>query len=619
MSKKKPIISTVKNGPLVIENLSDLTQSTKRKTKIDARAISLCRCGQSKSKPYCDGTHGKIGFTDEKEEDRVPRNEKTYEGKEVTIHDDRGICSHAGYCTDGLPKVFNMDKDPWIDPNGASKKEIIETIEKCPSGALSYKIDGVLYNAYHKDPELEITEDGHYRVRGFIKLNDDDQPQSQEHYALCRCGESKNKPFCDGSHWYEKFKDNGLASKKERIFKENTKVPYDNKFDYIKSLANDGQIEYASMRTLELFPDFKYLLFKAAQLDRMPLNKDVQINLETVIGKTAKKPLKLGLPYYVSHMSFGAISKEAKIALAKGSAASNTAMCSGEGGMVEESFENAKYYIYEQGTAEFTYNEEAMKKAAAVEIKIGQGVKPGLGGHLPAKKVTKEIAKTRGLNENEDSEAPNRLHSMDSLDDLSKRVQQIRKIIDGKPVGIKIATGYLEEDLKAALSAKPDFITIDCRGGATGSSPKFLKDSVGIPAIYAIRRARIYLDKVGSEVTLCATGGFRDSTDIAKGLALGADAIALATASLIGIGCMQSRVCHTGKCPVGIATQDEHLRALLDVDESAKKLENYFKTMAKELEILSRSHGIKNIHDLCANDLMTISNEISQNTDIHHV
>ncbi|MFW5794179.1 MAG: glutamate synthase-related protein [Bacillota bacterium] len=619
MSKKKPSITTVKNGPLVIKNLSELKQSTSRKVNVKENAIALCRCGQSKNKPFCDGTHGKIGFDDSKSADRVPRREDVYEGKEVTIHDDRGICSHAGYCTDGLPKVFDMNKDPWIDPNGASKKAIIETIEKCPSGALSYEIDGVKYDSFHKKEELEIREDGHYRVKGFIELIDKDNPESKEHYALCRCGNSKNKPFCDGSHWYEKFQDNGLVKNKPLDSIEGTDVPFDNKFDYIKSLANKSKIIYSSMRTLETFPDFKSILFKGVQLNKMPLNKDVKINLETVIGKTAKKPLKIGIPYYVSHMSFGAISKPAKLALAKGSALANTAMCSGEGGMLEESRDNAKFYIYEQGTAEFTYDEASMRKADAVEIKIGQGVKPGLGGHLPAKKVTKEIAKTRGLKENEASEAPNRLHGIDSIDDLKDRVKKIRKIIDGKPVGIKISTGYLEADLEMALKANPDFITIDCRGGATGSSPRFLKDNVGIPAIFAIRRARKYLDEVNSEVTLCATGGFRDSTDIAKGLALGADAIALATASLIGIGCMQSRICHTGRCPVGIATQDESLASLINVEESAQSLKNFYNTMAKELEILARSHGKKDIHQLDIQDLMTISNEVSVNTDILHV
>jgi len=619
MSEKKATIFTVKNGPYVIKNLSHLSQTTDRKIELIKEPVALCRCGQSSNKPFCDGTHGRVGFDSSKSKDRVPRSEKKYEGKEVTIHDDRGICSHAGYCTDGLPSVFKMDEDPWIDPNGASKKDIIETIEKCPSGALSYEIDGVIYDAFHKHETIKVVEDAHYRVKGFIVLEDEDNPKSEEHYALCRCGNSKNKPFCDGSHWYEKFKDDGLVKKEKPDIKQSSKLPFDNHYDYIKTLSNKPEIIYSSMRTLERFPDFKTVLFKAAQLNRMPLNKDVDVHLDTVIGKRAKKPLKIGLPYYVSHMSFGAISKEAKLALSKGSAKANTAMCSGEGGMLKESYEQAKFYIYEQGTADFTYDEDAIKKADAVELKIGQGVKPGLGGHLPAKKVTKEIADTRGIDPNKDSEAPNRLHGIDSIDDLIERVSKIRKLNGGKPVGIKIATGQLEEDLKIAIKTKPDFITIDCRGGATGSSPQFLKDNVGIPPIYAIHRARKFLDEHDDQISLCATGGFRTSTDIAKGLALGADAIALATASLIGIGCMQSRICHTGKCPAGITTHDKALRALINVDKAAQSLANYYLTMADELKVLSRSHGVDDIHKLTINDLMTTSNEVSMHTDIDHV
>jgi glutamate synthase domain-containing protein 2 len=173
--------------------------------------------------------------------------------------------------------------------------------------------------------------------------------------------------------------------------------------------------------------------------------------------------------------------------------------------------------------------------------------------------------------------------------------------------------------LEVALKADPDFITIDCRGGATGAAPTFLKDNVGIPPVYAIRRARNYLDKKKSKATLCATGGFRDGADIAKGLAMGADAIALATASLISIGCLQSRVCHTGRCPVGIATQDKYLRKMLDIDVSAQGLFNFYSGVADELRMIARSHGVKHIQDLTVKDLMTTSDDLSQHSDIKHV
>lgn len=613
---KKSRIETVPKGPYVIDELENITEGNGNKVNGDEQAKGLCRCGKSKTKPFCDGTHGKIKVDDKKSDDRVPRRVDDYIGEEITIHDDRGICSHAGYCTDGLPKVFKMGIEPWIDPNGETVDKIIETIKKCPSGALSYSIDGVKYDSYYDDEEIVVTKDGPYGIRGSIELIDADEPATKDHYTLCRCGHSKNKPFCSGQHWYENFEDEGKI--KEEDLSDCTCDSQNEKYKAIKQLAETGRSEISSMRTLKTFPGFEEVLIKGCQLDKMPLDDDAKVSLKTVIGKRAKKPLELSLPFYVSHMSFGALSKEAKIALAKGSSIVDTAMCSGEGGMLEESRKAAQKYIYEVGTAEFTYDEEAIKKADAVEIKIGQGVKPGLGGYLPAEKVTSEIASIRKLKEGEASYAPARLFYMDGIEDLKELVSKIKAITGGVPVGIKIATCHIEKDIGNALRAQPDFITIDCRGGATGASPTFLKDNVGVPPVFAIRKARKYLDEMKSEVTLCATGGFRDGADIAKGLALGADAIALATASLIAIGCIQSRICHTGKCPVGITTQDEGLRKLFNEKKSIASFVNYYNATARELKVFARTNGITDIHKLSIDDLMTTSNEISTHTDMEH-
>jgi len=617
MENRKVTITTAKNGPYVVANLITIKESVGTAIPIEGPMMALCRCGESRTKPYCDGAHGKNDFNDGKADDRQPRQSDTYIGKKITIHDDRGICSHAGYCTDGLPKVFRMRTEPWIEPDAETVGKIIETIKKCPSGALSYSIDGIKYDSFSDSVEISMTENGPYTIKGSIELNDDDSPESKEHYTLCRCGHSKNKPFCNGQHWYEKFEDDGKIQKKITT-QTSEHETYDNKLDIIQRLSKTGKSENSAMRTLERFPDFKTLLFKGSQLHRMPLNEEVPVNLETIIGKTAKKPIKLKLPFYVSHMSFGAISREAKIALAKGSAIVGTAMCSGEGGMLPESREAAKIYIYEQGTASFSYDEEIMRKADAVELKIGQAVKPGLGGHLPANKSTPEIAKIRGIKQGEESISPGRLAGVDSLKDLKNRVERIREVTGGVPIGIKFAAGHIEEDIAFALQANPDFITIDCRGGATGSSPTFLKDNVGIPAIFAIRKARRYLDQVKSEVTLCITGGFRESSDIAKGLALGADAIALATSSLISIGCLQSKICHIGTCPAGIATQDENLRKLLNTEKSVQQFVNFYTGTANELKVFARTNGKDDIHKLDLDDLVTTENEVSLNTDIKH-
>ncbi|UCH82615.1 MAG: alpha-hydroxy-acid oxidizing protein [Candidatus Latescibacterota bacterium] len=394
---------------------------------------------------------------------------------------------------------------------------------------------------------------------------------------------------------------------------------FESKYARIAALAKGHASEVAPMRTQKTFPDFETILFRGAQLHRMPLNEDQAVATQTVIGPTAKVPLDIAIPFYVSHMSFGALSRETKIALARGTTIMGTMMCSGEGGMLPEERAEADRYVYELGTAPFSHKEDAIKQADAVEIKIGQAAKPGLGGHLPADKVTDEIAKIRGIKPGEDSISPGRHSGIDSLDDLRKRVADIREVCGGRPVGIKFTAGHIEKDLEVALSAKPDFVTMDCRGGATGAAPVFVKDNVCLPPIFAIRRARRFLDKAASKVTLCVTGGFRDAADIAKGLALGADAVALATASLIAVGCQQYRICHTGRCPVGITTQDPELRARFEVDKSVDRFVNFYTATKRELEIFARINGRANVHDLDITDLVTTSNEVSQNTDIEHV
>lgn len=386
----------------------------------------------------------------------------------------------------------------------------------------------------------------------------------------------------------------------------------------IQHLLIDGKSETSAMGSVRKHPDWENVLFKGGQLHRMPLNDDEPVTSKTVIGPNAKRPLELSIPFYVSHMSFGALSREAKIALARGTAQVDTAMCSGEGGMLQEERKEAKKYIYELGTAMFSHRDDFIKQADAVEIKIGQAAKPGLGGHLPKDKVTPEIMKIRGLKPGEGSISPGRHADIRSVQDLKREVDELRGLIDGGPVGIKFAAGHVEKDIEFALAAGPDFITIDTRGGGTGAAPTFIKDNVSMPAIFAVRRARKYLDKVGSNVTLCVTGGFRSGSDIAKALALGADAVALASFSLVGIGCQRYRTCHTGNCPVGIATQREDLRARFDIEKSVARFKRLYEVTRKEVETFARINGRSDVHDLDLTDVFTIDNEISHNTDIEH-
>ncbi|MCP4675446.1 MAG: FMN-binding glutamate synthase family protein [Deltaproteobacteria bacterium] len=390
------------------------------------------------------------------------------------------------------------------------------------------------------------------------------------------------------------------------------------KFSLIHKLSQRGKSEISPMGTRKPFPNLETILFRGAQFCRFPLNEDEPVKTKTVIGPRAKQPLELEMPFYVSHMSFGALSREAKVALAMGASEVGTATCSGEGGMLPEEREHATRYIYEIGTAGFSYDKEAIGKCDAVEIKFGQAAKPGMGGHLPAEKMTPEIAAIRGLGAGEDFISPNRQPGVSSRDDLKKMVDDLREVSGGRPVGIKFTAGHIEQDLEFVLAAGPDFITIDCRGGATGAAPSFIRDHVCLPPIYAIRRARLYLDKMNSCVTLCVTGGFRDSTDIAKALALGADAVALASASLMAIGCQQYRICNTGGCPVGIATQDPKLRARFSIPASKARFVNFYSVTREELQTLARVNGRSDVHDLDLSDIVTISNEVAQNTDVDY-
>ena len=202
-------IEPVKNGPLKINGLTDFRNSRGETIKTKKTMI-LCRCGASKTQPFCDGTHKAVGFSDEKSAERQPDQLSEYTGESITVLDNRGVCSHAGECTRGLPEVWRMGIEPWIDPDGEDKEKIIETIKKCPSGALSYAINGIVFTDFNDQPQIHVSRNGPYHVKGGVIFEGVEMGKgaSLEHYALCRCGHSRNKPFCDGSHWYVGFKDN---------------------------------------------------------------------------------------------------------------------------------------------------------------------------------------------------------------------------------------------------------------------------------------------------------------------------------------------------------------------------------------------------------------------------
>lgn len=388
--------------------------------------------------------------------------------------------------------------------------------------------------------------------------------------------------------------------------------------DEIHEMAVTGRPIIEAMGTRMKMPDWDDILILGAQLNPMPLSEHAPVDLTTVIGKKAKKPMVLDGPVYISHMSFGALSKEVKTALSMGSAMAGTAMCSGEGGILPEEKAAAHKYIFEYVPNMYSVTTENLKTSDAIEIKIGQGTKPGMGGHLPAEKVTEEIAKIRDKPMGQDIISPSGFDMVKSREDLKELVDQLRSLSDGRPIGIKIAAGRIEKDLEYIAYAQPDFITIDGRGGATGASPRIVRDSTSVPTIYALHRARKYLNEHELLIDLVITGGLRVSADFAKAIAMGADAVAVASAGLIAAACQQYRICGSGHCPVGAATQDPELRKRLKAEQSAKRVANYLKCSFEELKTFGRITAHDNIHDLNLEDLCTISDEIANYTDIEH-
>lgn len=409
---------------------------------------------------------------------------------------------------------------------------------------------------------------------------------------------------------------------------ENQKLQYDSTYvrhddscrymEEIHEMAVTGKSISGAMGTQLSMPSWDDILLLGAQLNPPPLEEEEPVDLTTVIGKEAKRPMILKGPVYISHMSFGALSKEIKVALAKGSAMAGTAMCSGEGGILPEEREASYKYIFEYIPNKYSVTDENLRAADAIEIKIGQGTKPGMGGHLPGEKVTPEIAALREKEPGQDIQSPSKFPELNTKEDLKEMVTMLRERSDGRPIGIKIAAGKIKRDLEFCVYAEPDFITIDGRGGATGSSPLLLRESTSVPTIYALYRARKYLDSIKSDISLVITGGLRVSSDFAKAIAMGADAVAIASAGLIAAACQQYRICGSGNCPVGIATQDLELRKRLKVDAAAQRVGNFLNVSFRELEMFSRITGHKNIHELSVEDLVTINRELSDYTNIPH-
>ncbi len=389
------------------------------------------------------------------------------------------------------------------------------------------------------------------------------------------------------------------------------------------------------MRGFSLFkkiPSWDELTFLPGTLTRFVIEGyREKCSTKTVLGPRAKRPLELDIPIYITGMSFGALSYEAKTALARGATMAGTATCSGEGGMIPDERRYSEKWFYQCIQSRYGFNPHHLRLADGVEFFIGQGCKVGLGGHLMGQKVTDQIAEMRSLPAGIDQRSPARHPDWLGPDDLAVKIEQLREATDWKvPIHVKLGACRVTDDVKLAAKAGADAIVIDSMVAGTGASPEVLLDHSGIPTVPAIVMAREALRELGlyGKVSLIASGGIRSGADAAKALALGADAVAIGISALVALNCNreipesdfvnevgvpagQCSNCQTGKCPVGIATQNPELTARLDPDEGADRVANFINSMTMEMTLLTRSLGKSNVHSLEPEDLAALTLEAS--------
>jgi methylamine---glutamate N-methyltransferase subunit C len=360
-------------------------------------------------------------------------------------------------------------------------------------------------------------------------------------------------------------------------------------------------------------PSWDSIQIVTAQLATRPLLDDEAVGTDVTIGGTAVKPLRLEIPLFVSDMSFGALSLEAKVALARGAEGAGTGICSGEGGMLPEEHAENRRYFYELASARFGWSLDKVRDVQAFHFKFGQGAKTGTGGHLPGNKVVGRIAEVRGLPEGQAAVSPATFPDLRTTADYREVAAMVRETAGGIPIGAKLSAQRIEADLDAALAIGVDYVILDGRGGGTGAAPLLFRDHISVPTIPALARARRHLDRSGSPVTLVITGGLRTHTDFVKALALGADAIAISNAALQAIGCIGMRACNSDNCPVGIATQKPGLRQRLVIEESARRLTRFLDATVELMTVLARACGHQHLSELCVHDLTTFDR------DMHHL
>jgi len=393
-----------------------------------------------------------------------------------------------------------------------------------------------------------------------------------------------------------------------------------------------GRYRMRGMAMFKKIPNWDDLTFLPGTLTRFVIEGYREKCLtETVIGPKAKNPLVLDIPIYITGMSFGALSYEAKVALARGATMAGTATCSGEGGMIPDERRYSDKWLYQLIQSRYGFNPHHAQLADCIEFFIGQGCKVGLGGHLMGQKVTDQVAEMRSLPAGIDQRSPARHPDWLGPDDLALKIDEIREATNGEiPIQLKLGAARVYDDIRMAAKTGPDSIYLDGMEGSTGAGPHIATEETGVPGIAAIRQARKALDDVGKtgEISLIYAGGIRNGADVAKALALGADGVAIGTAAMMALNCNKDIPeadyegtigvpagycyhCHTGACPVGVATQDPELRKRLDPDEAAIRVYNFLHTLTLECQLMARACGKTNVHSLEPEDLAALTEEAS--------
>ena len=445
--------------------------------------------------------------------------------------------------------------------------------------------------------------------------------------TLCQCKATADAPFCDGTHASlgESGEGDAIPSPESETPKAGP-TPEEPTVARIHEMARGGldaigrHGEVAAMGVPRTdLPHWDDIQILPAQLARKPLQSDVDVVTAVTIGPRAARPLTLDIPLLVTDMSFGALSEEAKVALARGAELAGTGICSGEGGMLpEEQAENSRYF-YELAPARFGWDPELVARVQAFHFKGGQAAKTGAGGHLPGDKVQGKIAEVRGVEPGEPAVSPASFPDLDSPADFRRVADEVRERAGGIPIGFKLSANHIEDDIDVALAAGADYIILDGRGGGTGAAPLILRDHISVPTIPALARARRHLDaKAGREVTLVITGGLRVAEDFTKAIALGADAVAVGNAAIQAVGCVAARICNTNNCPAGIATQKPELRRRLDVQAGAERLARYFASSTELMQLLARACGRDALSDLRAADLTTWKRDMADLSGVRY-